>query len=205
MARRTKEDAEKTKQELMASALKLFSEKGVSRTTLTDIAKGAGVTKGAFYWHFKDKFEILHALRIKFTAEFDSVSAIDMNAADYGVEQFFYQFEAILGLLNSSPDLFNFYRVCVLKCEFTDELKEFVELDVIETKRWQAEVEESLVRLPSTAWQNDVEQAPRLLANVICDYLSGYVLSKAMDNSALDPQSALNGLKMICRGGGLII
>lgn len=62
MARRTKEDAEKTRVQILEAALKVFSEKGYSRTTFVDIAKEIGLTKGAVYWHFKTKPELLTAL-----------------------------------------------------------------------------------------------------------------------------------------------
>lgn len=57
--RRTKEDAEITRQQLLKSALVIFSEKGYTTTRLTDIAEAAGVTRGAIYWHFGSKKELL--------------------------------------------------------------------------------------------------------------------------------------------------
>lgn len=54
----TKEKAEKTKHQLLAAALLVFSKKGFNRTRLEDISQKAGVTRGAFYWHFKNKTEI---------------------------------------------------------------------------------------------------------------------------------------------------
>ncbi|OPY28502.1 MAG: DNA-binding transcriptional repressor AcrR [Methanocella sp. PtaU1.Bin125] len=51
--RKTKEEAEVTKEKLLDAALKVFSKKGYATTTLDDIAKEAGVTRGAIYWHFK--------------------------------------------------------------------------------------------------------------------------------------------------------
>lgn len=51
--RRTKEEAEVTRDKLLSAALKVFSKKGYATTTLDDIAKEAGVTRGAIYWHFK--------------------------------------------------------------------------------------------------------------------------------------------------------
>ncbi|MFM2475632.1 TetR family transcriptional regulator [Celerinatantimonas sp. MCCC 1A17872] len=58
MARRTKEDAQKTRQVILDTALKLFCEHGITETSLTDIATLAGVTRGAIYWHFKNKNEL---------------------------------------------------------------------------------------------------------------------------------------------------
>ena len=47
--RRTKEDAQQTRESLLDAAECLFAERGVSRTSLQDIAKAAGVTRGAVY------------------------------------------------------------------------------------------------------------------------------------------------------------
>lgn len=62
MARKTKEDAEQTYAALLEAAAQVFFAKGVARTTLNDIAEAAGMTRGAIYWHFKDKADLLQAL-----------------------------------------------------------------------------------------------------------------------------------------------
>ncbi len=62
MARRTKEEAEATRESVLRAALDLFSEKGYSRTTLNDIAKRIGMTRGAVYWHFDNKEALLAAM-----------------------------------------------------------------------------------------------------------------------------------------------
>ena len=59
MARRTQEQAEQTRKDILSGALAVFSEKGFSRSNLTDIAKRIGMTRGAIYWHFKNKQELL--------------------------------------------------------------------------------------------------------------------------------------------------
>ena len=62
MARKTKEDAEATRRAIQRAALKLFSTRGVAETTLSDVAKTAGVTRGAIYWHFQNKEALLRSL-----------------------------------------------------------------------------------------------------------------------------------------------
>ncbi|MCP4748251.1 MAG: TetR family transcriptional regulator [Desulfobacteraceae bacterium] len=62
MARKKKDEAEKTRQDILDAALTVFSQKGYLRSTLNDIATAAGVTRGAIYWHFKDKVDLLEAL-----------------------------------------------------------------------------------------------------------------------------------------------
>ncbi len=60
--RRTKEDAEMTRNKLLQIALKIFSAKGYNATRLDDIAKEAGLSRGAIYWHFKNKTELFRVL-----------------------------------------------------------------------------------------------------------------------------------------------
>lgn len=62
MARRTKEDSIKTRRMLLEAALDVFSEKSFSKVTINEIASRVGMTKGAVYWHFKSKNEILMKL-----------------------------------------------------------------------------------------------------------------------------------------------
>lgn len=62
MARKTKKDAEKTRQSILDAAFDLFATKGYTRTTLNEIASVAGVTRGAVYWHFRDKVDLFMAL-----------------------------------------------------------------------------------------------------------------------------------------------
>ena len=63
MVRKTKEDAEITRQRIINAAREVFLNKGVSRTSLEQVASHAGVTRGAVYWHFKNKTELFHAMR----------------------------------------------------------------------------------------------------------------------------------------------
>lgn len=60
--RRTKEDAEKTRAAILNASVKLFAENGVAETSLEEIARLAHVTRGAIYWHFKNKIEIFDEL-----------------------------------------------------------------------------------------------------------------------------------------------
>lgn len=50
--------------------MKVFLDKGYSQTSLADIAINAGYTRGAVYWHFEDKSEILETLISKFHDRF---------------------------------------------------------------------------------------------------------------------------------------
>ncbi len=60
--RRTKAEAEETRRKILSAAERVFYKKGVSGTTLEEIASEAGVTRGAIYWHFANKTDLFLAL-----------------------------------------------------------------------------------------------------------------------------------------------
>jgi AcrR family transcriptional regulator len=60
--RRTKEDAALTRENLLDAALASFHAKGYLATTLDDIARQVGITRGAIAWHFGSKAELLNAV-----------------------------------------------------------------------------------------------------------------------------------------------
>lgn len=62
MVRKTKDEALETRERLLDAAGRVFGEKGVSHASLHDIANSAGVTRGAIYWHFKNKADLVDAL-----------------------------------------------------------------------------------------------------------------------------------------------
>jgi len=62
MVRRTKEEALETRERILDAAERVFHEKGVAHAGLEDIAAAAKVTRGAIYWHFKDKAELFDAM-----------------------------------------------------------------------------------------------------------------------------------------------
>lgn len=60
--RRTKEQAEQTRVAILEAAERLFLEKGVAQCSLEQIARAAGVTRGAVYWHFENKAHLFHEM-----------------------------------------------------------------------------------------------------------------------------------------------
>lgn len=75
MVRRTKADAEATRHRLLDAAEQLFQANGVSRTSLNDIATAAGTTRGAIYWHFKDKADLFNAMMDRVTMPMEQAIA----------------------------------------------------------------------------------------------------------------------------------
>jgi len=67
--KRTKEEAAKTRQDLLDAALQVFSQQGYQAARLQDIAKAAGVTRGAIYHHFGSKAELFNTLMDEASAQ----------------------------------------------------------------------------------------------------------------------------------------
>lgn len=59
MSKRTHAEALQTKRSILDAAAKVFSANGFAKTSLSDIARDADVTRGAIYWHFENKTELL--------------------------------------------------------------------------------------------------------------------------------------------------
>ena len=127
MARRTKIETEQTRLQIIAAARRVFAERGVSRTTFAQIAKQAGVTRGAIYWHFKDKPDLFFAMM-----EQVSLPMIDLMdeilPADAGDPLLAIQasMAEILRLLKEDDIARTTFEIVILKCEYVDE---FASLD----------------------------------------------------------------------------
>lgn len=83
--RKTKEEADKTKQAILEAALDVFLEKSYETATLNNIAKKANVTRGAIYWHFQNKFDILKELTDIYLGTFlnkmdEEISKVEKNS-----------------------------------------------------------------------------------------------------------------------------
>jgi AcrR family transcriptional regulator len=64
--------AEATRRKIIETAVELFSELGYGETGLADVLQRAGVSKGAFYYHFDSKEAVARAI----IDEFDSRAAV---------------------------------------------------------------------------------------------------------------------------------
>ena len=82
MPRRTKEDAAATRDALLDAAEAVFGARGVAAASLGDIAAAAGVTRGALYWHFRDKADLLQAMLARAIFPFEQQWRSAVDAAD---------------------------------------------------------------------------------------------------------------------------
>lgn len=64
MARRKKEPKSVHRENIASAASELFTQKGIARTSMDDIAKAAGYSKATLYVYFEDKEEIVGLLTL---------------------------------------------------------------------------------------------------------------------------------------------
>jgi len=57
-----KVDREARKQQILTAAIELFARKGFYGTSMDDIVRETGLSKGGVYWHFKSKDDIIAAV-----------------------------------------------------------------------------------------------------------------------------------------------
>jgi TetR/AcrR family acrAB operon transcriptional repressor len=135
MVRKTKEDAEITRQRIVDAAREVFFIKGVSRTSLEQIATHAGVTRGAVYWHFKNKTDLFHAMREQVflplidrmdDALLGNFNNVHINSSDplTRIERFLL---GTIQILTDDTETRQTYEIMMSKCEYVDDFAEVLQ------------------------------------------------------------------------------
>jgi TetR/AcrR family acrAB operon transcriptional repressor len=118
--RRTKEEAARTRSAILEGALRCFDRYGIANSTLEQIARESGVTRGAVYHYFGSKRDIVREIR-------DEVAVPLLDEADMGllkadampalerVERFLL---AVLHQLEKDPRMRIAFTVMQFKCEY---------------------------------------------------------------------------------------
>lgn len=123
MVKKTREVALATRETLLAAALQVFRERGVAHTRLADVAARAGVTRGAIYWHFKDKAQLFAAVCERGTLPVEALLAEASQSAQRDPLATVRQLaQMALTHLAGCADTQAMFDVIFHKCEFTDEL-----------------------------------------------------------------------------------
>ena len=122
--RKTKEEAEKTRQDLLKAALSVFSQKGYAATTLEDVAKEAGVTRGAIYWHFGSKAELYSALLEEYSARGSEIVQVAVAEGGSMVEILHRIFVRLLTAVENDPALRAVMEINLFKTEYSPELSD---------------------------------------------------------------------------------
>ena len=123
MARKTKEDAIATRNSLIDAAESVFLEKGVSRASLSDIAQAAGATRGAIYWHFKDKVDLFGAMMERGTLPLEQgYSEIECSTCPDPVQRLRAVMALVLRTVASDKRTRRVFEIAIYKVEYVEEL-----------------------------------------------------------------------------------
>ena len=124
MARRTKEDALTTRNLILDTAELVFVRRGVSRTSLHEIAQTAGLSRGAIYWHFKDKADLFDAMmqRVLLPME-EKLNIHAMTAPPDALGQLRQGCIDAIRKIVEDPQVRRVFEIAIHKVEYVDELE----------------------------------------------------------------------------------
>ncbi len=93
---------------LLDAANHLFTENGVSSTTIAMICEEAGIAKGTFYLYFKDKDDILRSLTKRISLTILKNAYHTVNSIQVGfVDKLVLMADYLLDLFQNDPDMLN--------------------------------------------------------------------------------------------------
>jgi TetR/AcrR family acrAB operon transcriptional repressor len=182
MARKTKEEAQETRKTILDAAETVFQERGVSRTSLAEIATAAGVTRGAIYWHFANKAELFDAMIQRvfdpLEAKFSEMqSHMEVDPVDVLRTMTLYFLERV----GSDPRFFRILEIVWLKCEYVGEMAMIRDKHLECGNRYLAINEEGF-RLARERGQLPASLDPRCAAVGLMAVVDGLVVNWTLDS-----------------------
>ena len=128
MVRRTRDEAAETRNGILDAAEHVFAKRGVSHTSLEDIATAAGVTRGAIYWHFKNKSELFNAMVNRVMLPIEEI--VGRSADDDAADPLALLKDAAVGALRrtaTDPQCRRVLDIITHKCEYLEEMADVKE------------------------------------------------------------------------------
>lgn len=174
--RRSKEDAAKTRGEIVDAALDCFDRHGIAGSTIAQIAACAGVSKGAVYHHFAGKREILRELREQVTLPLlDEADTAFLQRGELPALERIERFLAsVLDCLSNDLRLRRALGVMQFRCEYVDDLA--AELDTgLKHHARLTKAFEAAYREAAQAGQLAAAWTPQLAALETATFLNGLV------------------------------
>ncbi|HMN22671.1 MAG TPA: TetR family transcriptional regulator [Ottowia sp.] len=202
MARRTKEEAQATREALLDAAERVFQQRGVSRTALSDIAQAAGVTRGALYWHFKDKAAVFNAMMdrvaLPLGAELEGLLATGGDPLARLCEHLRRALRQIVHDAQTRRVL----RVAMQKVEHTDELGPVIDRH-IQMHRLNTERERQVFERATALRGRPLPAPADQLAHGFYAMVHGLIYSWLLDESFDLEATAAVSVRAFLRGVGL--
>lgn len=129
MVRKTKEEAQATRDSILQAATEVFHEQGVAKAGLETIAERAGVTRGAIYWHFKNKASIFEALHDKLHQSLMEIILEDLERDHpHPLKQLEELCISLLLDIHHEPEKRKVLEIFFLKCDYSGDMAPFLSL-----------------------------------------------------------------------------
>lgn len=209
MVRRTKAEAEQTRHALLDAAERLFLERGVSRTTLQDIATAAGTTRGAIYWHFQDKAALFNAMMDRVTLPLERAFLDFPDCAQANADGVLtHLLNAILNALKAmahDPQTGRVFEIAIHKVEYVADMQPVVQRRMEATGQFRQYIQDALVRVAELRNTPLPMPAPDA-AMGLCMLFDGLLENWLLDRSAFDLEAmGHTALTNFLRGLGLML
>ena len=191
--RRTKQESEHTRQQILVAARREFAAHGVTRTTLQRIAAAAGVTRGAVYWHFANKRELFQAMREQVSVPlFDHTDVADADDPDPlgAIERFL---RGVIDRIASDLQTRRTFDILALKCEYVDEFRP----ELKRHAKRSADLKSKFARVYERARGMGVMRtdiAPDVAALATCVFVTGMLRLWLMDEDRTLLRAHVEGL-----------
>ena len=190
---------EATRSDIIHVARRLFSEHGYHATGLSDIQTATGLTKGAFYHHFRSKEDLALAVLETAREEYDRYWLGPAMQHDSPGKRVVALLDSLLEL-NARPEWCNCQMMATLCSELTN-------VD----PRLHAAVRDMQCEMIKT-WQDALAQAretgeiapamePAVMAQLIVSTLLGLLMSRKLGSLQVLPAQIVNGIKSVLFAG----
>ena len=121
MARCTKEEAQETRNRVIDAAIEVFYARGLAQSSLGDVAEEAKVTRGAIYWHFKNKSDLFDALCERVRLPMESLMSTPLDEfKDNPLGHLRHTWIYLLRDVAQNPQSRKILDILFLKCELVD-------------------------------------------------------------------------------------
>jgi TetR/AcrR family transcriptional regulator, acrAB operon repressor len=122
MVRRTKEAALATRAHILDTAERVFERCGVSGSSLNEIARAAGLTRGAIYWHFEDKADLFDAMMKRATLPLEEAGqACGAVRGEATLAQLRDNLRTVFKRIVADPQMRRVFEIAIHKVEYAGE------------------------------------------------------------------------------------
>ena len=182
-----------TRERILANAEELTLKHGFAGTSIDNILNATGITKGAFFYHFKSKADLARALVERYwTKDYQLFEQLSQRADELSNDPlqsmliFLKLFEEFIEKLEEPPEGCIFASYVYQSQQFDDDIREFIADGFQEWKKlYQDRIEQIMKKYPP---QMEID-AGELAEMIMCIIEGGFILSKSLQDAKLIARS----------------